>query len=395
MKTTPVAFVLALCLAVSMSGQTPTGTVQGTVTDSTGAVIPGARIVITNIHTNEAKELRTGPSGRYVQPFLLPGTYTVLAEQNGFRPQRQENVKLNVGQNRSVDLTLEVGAVTQEIQVSGAPPPLDVNTSSIGQVIENKRIMDLPLNGRSVFALANLTPGVNPTGGGATPHMGGSRNAISELQIDGVTNIAPENNVGINQRVYEPQVDSVEEFNVQVNALSAEYGRFGGGVINVATKSGANAVHGTAYDFLRNSQLDANNFFANRAGRGKGSFKRNQWGGTIGGPIVVPGVYDGRDKSFFFVGFEATNSRSQSVFTGTVPPPEWRTGDFSNLRTSGGSAITIYDPLTVREDPANPGRFIRNPFSGNRLPANRLTPVAVNAMKFYPASNVTPTNPYT
>jgi hypothetical protein len=388
-KFTPTSpAVLGVLCAAALLAQTPTGTIQGTIQDATGALIPSARVVITNVSTNEIKELRSGPTGRYVQPFLLPGTYRIRVEQEGFRPSLRDNIKLDVGQNRSVDFTLEVGAVTQEVQVTAAPPPLDTNTSSIGQVIENKRILDLPLNGRNAFALANLTPGVNPTGGGATPHMGGSRNAISELQIDGVTDIAPENNVGINARVYTPQVDSVEEFSVEVNSLAAEYGRFGGGVINVVTKSGTNEFHGTAYDFLRNSKLDANNFFANRAGRGKGSFKRNQWGGTLGGPIV-------KDKSFFFFGFEGTNQRNQSIFTGTIPTPEWQQGNFSDLKSSSGSPITIYDPLTVREDPAHAGKFIRDPFPDNRLPTGRLNPVALKALTFYPAPNSAPTNPYT
>jgi hypothetical protein len=388
-------FMVAIASLGLVFAQTPTATLQGTVQDSSGAFVPEARVTITNVHTNESVQLSTDSAGRYLRPFLPPGTYVVSVEKEGFRTVRQENVRLNVGQNRTVDLTLELGVVTEQIQITAAPPPLDVNTSSIGQVIENKRIMDLPLNGRAVFALANLTPGVNPTGGGATPHMGGARNAISELQIDGMTDIAPENNIGINQRVYEPQVDAVEEFNVQINSLSAEYGRFAGGVINVVTKSGTNSFHGTAYDYLRNSKLDANNFFANRAGRGKGSFKRNQWGGTAGGPIYIPGIYNGRDKSFFFAGFEATNSRSQSVYTGTMPLEPWRIGDFSDLRTSGGQPITIYDPATVRQDPANPGKYIRDPFPGNRIPAQRQDKVALNAMKFFPQPNSTPTNVYT
>ena len=386
-----IAFFLCVCL----SAQTPTGTIQGTVQDSTGGLIPNAKVRITNLATNETKELATGTSGRYVQPFLLPGTYSVRVEAEGFRPQMLGDVKLNVGQTRAVDFTLEVVAITQEVQVTAAPPPIDTSTSSIGQVIENKRVMDLPLNGRAVFNLSYLTPGVNPTGGGATPAMGGGRNATSELQIDGMTDIAPENNIGINARVYEPQVDSVEEFTVQVNSLAAEYGRFAGGVINVVTKSGTNSLHGTAYDFLRNSTLDANNFFANRAGRGKGSFKRNQWGGTAGGPIYLPNIYDGRDKSFFFFGFEGTNARSQTVYTGTMPITPWRQGDFSDLRTSGGQPITIYDPLTVRQDPANPGRYIRDPFNGNRIPSSRIDPVSANAMKYFPQPNSAPTNPYT
>ncbi len=395
LRRIPTLLVVAIAGLGVIFAQTPTATLQGTVQDASGAFVPDAKVTITNVNTNETVQLTTDSTGRYLRPFLPPGTYTIAVEKEGFRTVRQENVVLNVGQNRTVNLTLEVGVVTEQVQITATPPPLDVNTATIGQVIDYKRIMDLPLNGRAVFSLANLTPGVNPTGGGATPHMGGARNAISELQIDGVTDIAPENNIGINARVYEPQVDAVEEFNVQINSLAAEYGRFAGGVINVVTKSGTNRLHGTVYDFLRNSKLDANNFFANRAGRGKGSFKRNQWGGTAGGPIYLPGLYDGRDKSFFFVGFEATNSRSQSVYTGTMPLEPWRVGDFSDLRTSGGQFITIYDPLTVRPDPANPGKYIRDPFPGNRIPSQRQDKVAVNAMKYFPLPNTTPTNVYT
>lgn len=381
--------------AVLLTAQTPTGTIQGTVEDATGGVVPDVKIVIENAATNERRELRTDEAGRYVQPFLPPGTYIVTAEKPGFRIVVQENVKVDVGQNRSLTLKLELGGVAQEIRVQALAPPIDVNTSTVAQVIENKRIADLPLNGRSAFALAALSPGVNPTGGGATPHISGSQTSTSEVQIDGTSTITAGVIAGMNRLVYEPQVDAVQEFNVQVNGLSAEYGRFAGGVINVVTKSGTNTLHGSAYDYLRNSKLDANNFFANRAGRGKGPFKRNQWGGTVGGPIVIPHVYDGRNKTFFFFGFEGTNARSQSVFSTTVPPDEWRRGDFANLRTAAGAPILIYDPLTGRPDPANPARFIRTPFAGNRIPVDRMDPVAVNAMKYFPAPNTPPINPNT
>jgi hypothetical protein len=385
---------LALLPAV-LPAQTPTGVIQGLVTDASGAVVPQAKIVVVNIATNETREVRTDEAGRYVVPYLLPGFYHVTAEGTGFRPVRQENIKLDVGQNRTISFQLEVGAVTQEIRVDAAPPPVDLNNATVSQVVENKRIVDLPLNGRSAFALAGLSPGVNPTGGGATPHISGSQTSTSEVQIDGTTTVTAGVIGGMNRRVYEPQVDAVEEFSVQVNGLSAEFGRFAGGVINAVTKSGTNKLHGSAYDFLRNQKLDANNFFANRAGRPKGPFKRNQWGGTVGGPVYLPKLYDGRDKTFFFVGFEGTNARSQSVYTGTVPIAAWRGGDFSDLRSSGGTPIIIYDPLTGRPDPANPARFIRDPFTGNRVPQNRFDVTAVNAMKFFPQPNATPVNAYT
>ncbi len=244
--------LLILVLACVLVAQTPTGTIQGIITDVTGGAVPGAKVVLTNTETNESITLTTDETGRYVRPYVRPGNYSITVEKPGFQTLRQDNISVDVSQNRSVDLVLQTGAITQEIVVAAKTSAVDVNTSSIGQVIENKRIIDLPLNGRGVFTLANLTPGVNPTGGGATPGMGGGRNAMSDVQIDGMTDIAPENNVGINNRIFGPQVDAVQEFSVQVNSLAAEYGRFAGGVINVVTKGGTNALHGTAYDYVRN-----------------------------------------------------------------------------------------------------------------------------------------------
>jgi hypothetical protein len=390
---------LTLTLALSLGGllaQTPTATLQGIVKDPTGAVVPAAKVTITNANTGESRVITTDESGRYVQSFLLPGLYQITVEAAGFQILRQENVRLEVGQNRSVDLTLSLGAVTQEVKVEAAPPVVDVNTSSIGQVVDTKRILDLPLLGRNVIALANLTPGVNPTGGGATPGMGGGRNATSEIQIDGATNIAPENNVGINSRIYDPQVDSVQEFSVQVNALAAEYGRFSGGVINVVTKSGSNELHGTMYEFWRNPVLNANGFINNRQGRKRTGANINQFGFTAGGPVMIPKVIDGRNKSFFFTDYEGITNHSTSNATATVPLPEWLAGDFSNLRNSSGtSLITIYDPVTVRQNPANPSQWIRDPFPDNRIPDNRIDPVARKLATFWPKPNTTPLNVYT
>jgi len=390
---------LTLTLALSFGGlraQTPTGTLQGIVKDPTGAVVPGAKVTITNVQTGESRVIMTDESGRYVQMFLLPGNYRITVEKAGFQTLRQENVRLEVGQNRSVDLTLAVGAITEQIQVEAAPPVVDVNTSSIGQVVDSKRILDLPLLGRSVIALANLTPGVNPTGGGATPGMGGGRNATSEIQIDGATNIAPENNVGINSRIYDPQVDAVQEFSVQVNALQAEYGRFSGGVINVVTRSGTNEVHGTVYEFLRNPVLNANGFINNRQGRKRSGAKIHQFGYTLGGPVFIPKLMDGRNKSFFFTDYEGIENRATSNATATVPLPEWLAGDFSNLRNSSGtSLITIYDPTTVRQDPNNPSLWIRDPFPGNRIPEHRVDPLAKKLAAYWPRPNTRPLNVYT
>src|SRR5690348_4573907 len=279
--------IVSLCIFIVLAlgalyAQTPTGTIQGIISDSSGAVIPDAKVIVTHVDTNTGSTLTTDQTGRYILPLARPGLYTITVEKTGFRTLRQQNIRLDVSENRSVNLTLELGSMTQEVTVDAAPPVVDVNTSSVGQVIETKRIMDLPLNGRGVFNLANLTPAVNPTGGGATPGMGGGRNAMSDVQIDGMTDIAPENNVGINNRIFDPQVDAVQEFSVQVNSLAAEYGRFAGGVINVVTKGGTNQVHGTAYDYVRNPWLNANGFINNKYLRARSGSKQNQYGFTVG-----------------------------------------------------------------------------------------------------------------
>ncbi|MBZ5584633.1 MAG: carboxypeptidase-like regulatory domain-containing protein [Acidobacteriia bacterium] len=395
MRRLSIFLILFALVAGLLPAQTPTGTIQGTITDATGGVVPGAKVVITHVDTNTAITLTTDDTGRYVRPLLRPGSYTITVEKAGFQTLHQGNVTLDVSQNRSVDLMLQAGAITQEVRVEATPPPVDVSTSSIGQVIENKRVMDLPLNGRSVFNLANLTPGVNPTGGGATPGMGGGRNAMSDVQIDGMTDIAPENNVGINNRIFDPQVDAVQEFSVQVNSLAAEYGRFAGGVINVVTKGGTNQIHGTAYDYVRNPWFNANGFINNKYLRPRSGSKQNQYGFTVGGPVYIPHVFDGRNKSFFFADLENSPTRGAFNVQLTMPLDEWKAGNFSNLKTSSGTPIIIYDPKTVRQDPNNPTKYIRDPFGSNIIPTNRIDPVAANMAKYYPSPNFPAQNPYT
>lgn len=391
-------FILSGTLAASLAvlnGQTPTGQITGLITDSSGAVVPEVRLSVNNVETGAERRATSGSGGYYTVPLLPPGKYQVAVQKEGFRPITTSGITLNVNQALRIDFVLEVGTVSESVSIVAEAPLLQTADSTVNSVIDNKRILDLPLNGRNAFALAGLAPGVNPTGGGSTPHISGSQTSTSEVQIDGITNVTAGVIGGLNRLVYVPQVDAVEEFSVQINSLPAEYGRFAGGVINAVTKSGTNSLHGSAYDFLRNSKLDANNFFANRAGLGKGSFKRNQWGGTVGGPVLIPRLHNGRDKTFFFFGFEATNVRNQGVFAATVPTAEWRAGDFSNLRNGAGNPIAIYDPLTGRADPGNPSRFIRDPFQGNRVPQNRFDPIAVNAVKFFPEPNAAPVNPFT
>jgi len=375
-----ITLSLFACL---LFAQTPTGTLQGVVTDESGAVLSDASVTVTNTGTNETKELKTDSAGRYVVPFLTPGNYTVSVQAPGFNSSKVDNVKVDVSQTRAVDLTMRVGAVAEQVEVQASATPLDTGSATLGQVIDTKKVVDLPLNGRNPFDLAGLVPGVSTVGGASTPHIGGSRNAVNEQQIDGVSNILPENNVGNNVSAYTPIVDSVQEFSVQTNALSAEYGRFGGGVINLVTKSGTNQWHGGLFEFSRNGVLNANDFFANRAGQAKPDSNRRQYGGTLGGPIVIPKIYNGHDKSFFFFGFQGENDTIAAITTDTVPTLAFRSGDFSALGT------TIYDPLTAHLDPAT-GNYVRNAFPGNIIPPKRFDPVAVNVLKYLPAPNAGP-----
>lgn len=366
------------------------GTLRGTVQDSTGAVLPGAAVSVVDIGTNDTRLLTTDAQGRWVLPNLKPGTYRIRVALDGFKTAALDQVKLDVQGIRAVDLTLEVGPAAETVTVTGAGASIETTRSTLSLTIENKRMVDLPLNGRNPFALATLAPGVMPTSnnGGSSPSISGGRNATSEVAIDGVSNVNAENNVSILDLNYTPSVDAVQEFSVQTNAVSAEFGRLGGGVLNLITKSGTNALRATAWEFARNAKLDATNFFTSRAGGKKGDFKRNQYGGNLGGPLK-------KDKTFIFVNFEGLRQESAAVSTFTVPLSEWRTGDFSNLRNSSGQLITIYDPATTRPDPDNPGQFIRDAFPGNRIPSNRISAAARAMMTYWPLPNVTPTNQFT
>jgi hypothetical protein len=389
----PLTVILLAGLSVPLGAQQFSGTVRGTIQDSTGALVPGAEVSVVHIATNDTYTVTTDDNGRYVVPQLKPGFYRITVKKAGFKTPTLDQVKVDVQQIRAVDVTLDVGPTSEAVTVVGTSATIETTTSTISQTIENKRLVDLPLNGRNPFSLATLVPGVVPAPG-SSPFISGGRNATSEVTIDGVSNVNAENNVSILDLNYTPSVDAVQEFNVQTNSVSAEFGRLGGGVINLVTKSGTNTYHATAWGFARNSAMDSTNFFTKRAGQKAGRFERNQFGGNFGGPVTLPG-YRGKDRSFFFVNYEGLRQSSGSVSTFTVPLPEWRAGDFSNLRNASGQPIIIYDPASTRPDPNNPGQYIRDPFPGNRIPANRLSAVGKALAQYWPLANVTPSNPFT
>lgn len=384
MHITWCALVL-LALGISLFAQTPTGVIQGTVLDQSGAAVADATVVMTRTTTNEVHQQKTDSKGRYTQPFLTPGTYVVQVTATGFNPLKQENVIVQVGEVRPVNFTLQVGNVSSTVQVEATTPPLQTDSATMGQVITSRNIIDLPLNGRNPFALAELVPGVNNVGNASTPHIGGSRNAVNEEELDGVTNILPENNVGNTTGAYTPVLDSVQEFNVQTNSLSAEYGRFGGGVINLVTKQGTNEFHGDGFLFARNGIFDANDFFSNAAGGTAPGMYRYQTGGTIGGPIILP-HYNGRNKSFFFAGFQDSREADLAVVSESVPTLAERAGNFAGVSA-------IYNPFTPTLQTVNgTSQYVRSEFPNDQIPASLLNPVALNALAYFPLPNVSGQN---
>jgi len=386
------AILLSVLLGAPLVGQIRTGAITGRVTDAQQAAVPGATVTVTHLKTNTSRVLRTGAEGLYVAPLLEPGYYSITVEAPGFKRAHRTGILVQVGEQLTVDLSLEVGQLSETVTVVAAAPLVNATDATLGQVIENRRIVDLPLNGREPFSLAYLAPGVlpppQPPGtfvhlGGSVPSISGASNFTSEVTIDGVPNTTPRNHGFNNFLIYTPSVDAVAEFKVQTNAMSAEFGRFNGGVVSVVTKSGTNEFHGSLYEFHRNSAFDANDFFNNRAGRPLGSLRRNQFGASAGGPVVLPGLYNGKNKTFFFADYEGFREKSLAVSSFTVPTPLERRGDFSQTFNASGQLIRVYDPATTRPNPSGPG-FIRSPFAGNLVPPARISPVSLKFVELYP-----------
>ncbi len=390
-----VQFVAAMLTAAALlvpaaSGQTSLGSISGLVTDQFGAAVPDVAIDVTNVGRNATFRTVSNEQGFYVIAQLLPGTYSFAAAAQGFRRYELEGISVSTQQKVSADVILEVGAVTESVSVTANVLELETGTSTLSAVIENKKILDLPLNGRNVFALALLTTGVyasiptSSTGGiGEAFHVqgrfiaNGGRESSNAIMLDGVSVNSNGIAEGRQFATGVPSADGIQEFRVQTNGFAAEYGRTGGGVLTLATKSGTNDSHGTAFWYTRDSSMDANNFFANAAGRELGEFKRHEYGGSIGGPAVS-------NKAFYFANLESRYARSATWRRLTVPTPFQHRGDFSESRNAGGALRVIHDPFTTQPDPASPGRFTREPFPGNRIPESRLDPISSNILDFYP-----------
>lgn len=375
-------------MAGSLWPQAFTATLSGTVVDSTSAVVAGARVRVVNIETSQVAVVESDGTGRFVAASLQPGGYSLTVQAPGFKMLERTGIVLRVAQSMELELRLEVGQVTESVEVTAQPPLIESGTSTVGQVIDNRTILNLPANQRNAFGFVFLAPGVTGNVGffyiNVNIRINGGRPGSNAILVDGVLAAIPLTNP-IQGIAVNPSVDAVAEFKVQSSNYSAEHGRTGGGVINLVYKSGTNEFHGSAFEFLRNSVMDANNFFANQRGQELASFKRNQFGTALGGPVVLPKLYNGRDRTFFF-SYEGLRERQATDFLSTVPTASQKAGDFSQTRTGGGAPIVIYDPLTTVPSGSS---FTRQPFAGDRIPQARFDKVAANVLKYFPA----PTGP--
>ena len=384
--------VLLLVVAISVVARAQIGraTILGSIVDSSEAPVAGAAIRLTRLETNGIFTTVSNELGLYTMPGLPVGSYEVAAVASGFKRAVRRGIVLEVDDKTEIDFHLEIGAVTESVEVSGRAPLVDTDSATVGKVIDNTRMTSLPVNGRTALSMVLLTPNVrgltvNAPGfadrGAAVSNfsVNGSPASMSNIVLDGTTNNMPRNgDTGVN-----PTVDAIQEFKVQSGIMSAEYGYTLGGVINLVTKSGANALHGTLYEFLRNDKLDARNTFAAT----KAPLRYNQYGGSIGGPIR-------RDRTFYFFNYEEWRlSQSYSVINST-PTDLQRRGDFSQTRTSSGALIPLYNPASVRPNPSGSG-FISDPFAGNILPPAQLDKAAPNILAFFPLPNRTPTDAFT
>jgi outer membrane receptor protein involved in Fe transport len=387
-------------------GQSPQGTITGIIADAQGARVPGVEVVATQVATNLTYKGSSSEDGTYVIPALPVGRYTVTATAAGFKTFKREDIQLEVSQRLRLDITLEVGQLSETITVSGEVSRVRTEESSLGTVVERRRIEELPMNGRHVFNLVKLVTGVQPIDRGADGFGEITNQGFSQIQfnggpvygtqmfLDGGANTVPvHNEIGV-----VPMVDAVEEFKVETNGLKAEFGQTSGGVVNVVTKSGTNEFHGSLYEFFRNDALDARNAFATQVasntGRIKPILRYNQYGGTVGGPVWIPKVYNGKNRTFFFVGYEQWRFRNSEIRWATVPTPLERSGDFSNTRDANGVLYPVYDTATTRPNPAGSG-FIRDLMPGNLVPKSRQDALSLRVLEFMPLPNATPLNAYT
>jgi len=368
-----MAAILALLFfaGTTASAQTVYGSLVGNVADATGSAVPNATLTLTNLGTNESRTAQADTGGNYTFVNLLPGSYSIAAEKAGFKKLVRQPIEIQVNSAIRVDLPIEIGDSKQTVQVSSESPLVQTQNATIGTEVEGRQVADLALNGRNVLNLIELAPGVVPqgntlNGGNAVTagltmlnyQMGGGQADQSAAYVDG----APVNVSYENGAAYVPVQDAVQEFRIVTNDVGPEFGRFAGGVVNISTKSGTNSLHGSAYEYLRNQDLNANTFFNNKAGLARAVYQQNEYGANLGGPVK-------KNKTFYFASWEQIDLRQASTTSTTIPTVAMRTGNFSQAKIA-----SIFDPLTTALNAS--GVEQRSPFPGNIIPTNRINPTA-------------------
>lgn len=369
----------ALCGLLLAAGlcrpQALQNSIVGTVRDASGALVPEARVSATNRATNVSRSTSTDAAGNYIIPSLIVGEYDVRVEHPGFKSEVRRGVIVQADQAVRADFSLAVGALTESIEVTAtqAAPLLRTENASIGMVVSQTQVQNLPLKGRNFAALAAIVPGATGSLGGNQNSLGrtqalnlsvnGQRHFDNNYRLDGISMIG----AFVNGSTYVPSLEALEEVNVETGQYSSAFGSYSGAQVNMVVKSGGNQVHGSLFEYLRNNALNARNFFDAQA---PPPFRYNQFGATLGGPVYVPGLYQGKDRSFFFFGYEGVRVRRQSTGQGTVPTDAMRSGDFSSLLPR-----TVNDPFT------------KQPFPGNIIPAQRIAPQAQKLLAYIPREN--------
>jgi hypothetical protein len=377
--------VAGLCLAQSFQGS-----LRGRLTDPNGAAVPSAKITVVDEGTSISRTTLTTPEGEFTFASLTPANYRIVAEAPGFKHTERRGVVVSTQAAVTVDIALELGQVTEQVNVTEESPLLDTATASTGQVIDRQKLVDLPNLGRNPFMMSKLSEGVvqvgNPKFNRMQDQSGSSQISIAggpvrgnNYTLDGISITD-----STNRAVIIPSVEAVQEMKVQANTYDAEMGRTGGGTFNTFLRSGTNQMHGSAFGYIRETEWLANNFFSNRAGTPKIDQPFRNYGGSIGGPIVIPKIYDGRNRTFFWITGEAYRQTESAGTRLAVPTVLERQGDFSQSlsRTGSGQLQIMYDPLTT-----NMTDGTRTPFAGNVIPASRISAIGRNLASYYPLPN--------
>lgn len=397
-RNTAIA-VFALLLSLNNAGfaQESRASIAGTMTDPTGAVVVAAKLHLANVETGVQFEAETNEVGQFRMIFLSPGRYKLTAEQTGFRTFVRDNIQLQVSQTATIDIVLQLGSQSDVVTIDAEAPLLEAEKADRGLVINNRNVVELPLNIRNPVMLMTLTPGIQAIGttadlnpfsnnGISSWSVNGSSAKTTDFLLDGAPNNAVYNQE--NTIAYVPPIEAVQEFKVMTSTYDAQFGRSGGGTVNISLKSGTNSLHGSVYEFLKRTGLNANTFADNAKGNPRQGNTLNQYGFTVGGPVIIPKLHNGKDQTFFFFAYEGYGEdifrASESI--ASVPTLDQRKGDFSKTFDNGGRLMPIYDPLSTT---LVGGKYVRTQFPNNSIPSNMINAVGANIANTYPEPNTT------